>query len=117
MFGFEVDDVVFELTRRNLSIVDLGIDVVHQGYEPGLKGVKIPEEELVISFVSPPWGNALDARSGLDWDSRHLRLWRSWISPTAVFHPHKLLFAIQAYEIDVTPALLAALTAQFRGRR
>ncbi len=111
--GFEVDDVVFELTRRNLSIVSLGIDVVRQGYEPGLKGVKIPEEELVILFVSPPWGNALDERSGLDFGLTTPPVVEIVDLASAVFHPHKLLFAIQAYEI-VTPASLAALTARFQ---
>ena len=29
--GFELDDVVFELTRKNLSLVSLEIDVIHEG--------------------------------------------------------------------------------------
>src|SRR5689334_3151486 len=33
--GFELDDVVFELTRENLGIMDFGIEVGHEGYERG----------------------------------------------------------------------------------
>ena len=32
--GFELDDVVFALTRENLSITGLAIDVLRGGYEP-----------------------------------------------------------------------------------
>ena len=63
--GFELDPIVFELTRKNLSLVSLGIDVIHEGYQPGLQGLTIPDDELVVLFISPPWGRALDEESGL----------------------------------------------------
>lgn len=110
--GFELDDVVFELTRRNLSIVSLRIDVIHQGYEPGLKGLNILEDELVILFISPPWGNALDETSGLDFRRTTPPVAEIIDLAISVFHRHRLLFAIQAYE-SVTPASLDALIARF----
>src|ERR1700750_714181 len=58
--GFELDDVVFELTRTNLSLVSLEIDVIHDGYEPGLNALRIPADHLIVLFVSPPWGRAVD---------------------------------------------------------
>ena len=64
--GFELDAVVFELTRNNLSLVSLGIDVMHQDYESGLKALMIPDDQLVVLFVSPPWGRALDEEFGLN---------------------------------------------------
>jgi hypothetical protein len=111
--GFELDDVVFELTRTNLSLVSLEIDVIHDGYESGLNALRIPDDHLVVLFVSPPWGRALDEESGLDL--------RRTTPPVAeivdrainVFPRHKLLFAIQAYE-TVTPDSLAELTARFQ---
>jgi hypothetical protein len=110
--GFELDDVVFALTRENLSITGLGIDVVHQGYEPGLQALSVSDDALVIVFVSPPWGAALDEQAGLDL--------RRTTPPVAdivalamdVFDHNKLLFAIQAYEF-VEPDSMAELTRRF----
>jgi hypothetical protein len=111
--GFELDEVVFELTRKNLSLVSLGIDVIHQGFESGLKALRIPDDHLVVLFVSPPWGRALDEESGLDFRKTLPPVAEIVDLATVVFRRHKLLFAIQAYE-SVTPDSLAELTARFR---
>lgn len=50
--GFEQDDVVFELTRRNLSIMGLGIYVLHNSYERGRKRLTVRDDELAILFIS-----------------------------------------------------------------
>ena len=42
--GFEIDDVVFALTRENLSLMGLGIEVLHEGYEPGLRGLSVSDD-------------------------------------------------------------------------
>ena len=110
--GFELDDVVFALTRENLSIMGLGIEVLHEGYEAGLRGLSVSDDALVIVFVSPPWGVALDEVVGLDL--------RSTTPPVAdivalamdVFARNKMLFAIQAYEL-VEPDSMAELTRRF----
>lgn len=110
--GFELDDVVFALTRENLSIMGLGIEVLHEGYEPGLHGLSVSDDALVIVFVSPPWGAALDEAVGLDL--------RRTTPPVAdivalamdVFRRNKLLVAIQAYEL-VEPDSMAELTRRF----
>jgi predicted RNA methylase len=110
--GFELDDVVFELTRKNLSLVSLEIDVIHEGYETGLKALTVPEDHLVIVFVSPPWGRALDEESGLDFSRTMPPVGEIVDLATAAFRRHMLLFAVQAYE-SVTPESLAQLTARF----
>jgi hypothetical protein len=63
--GFELDDAVFATSRRNLSILGIDITLLHQPYETALTGVPAREDDLVILYVAPPWGDALDA-SGLD---------------------------------------------------
>ena len=110
--GFELDDVVFALTRENLSITGLAIDVLRGGYEPGLRALSVSDDALVIVFVSPPWGVALDEDTGLD-----LRRTTPPVSEIVdlamgVFDQNKLLFAIQAYEL-VEPHSLAELTRRF----
>jgi len=109
--GFELDDLVFELTRKNLSLVSLGIDVIHEGFESGLTALRIPDDHLIILFVSPPWGQALDEESGLDFRRTMPPAAEIVDLATGLFRRHKLLFAIQAYE-TVTPDSLAELTAR-----
>jgi hypothetical protein len=111
--GFELDDVVFELTRKNLSLVSLGIDVIHEGFVSGLTALRLPDGHLVVLFVSPPWGRALDDESGLDFRRTTPPVAEIVDFASDVFRRHKLLFAIQAYE-SVTPDSLADLTERFR---
>lgn len=110
--GFELDHTVCELARKNLSIVSLGIDLIHASYDVGLRELSVADDDLLIVFVAPPWGEALNEASGLD-----LRYTTPPVSEvidltTAVFHSHKLLFATQVYE-SVDPDSLAEVTARF----
>ena len=110
--GFELDDVVFALTRENLSIMGLGIEVLHDGYEPGLRGLKVSDDALVIVFISPPWGVALDETVGLDLRRTTPPVAEIVDVAMAAFDHNKLLFAIQAYEF-VEAESLAELTHRF----
>lgn len=110
--GFEQDDVVFALTRKNLSIMGLGINVVHEGYERGLQQLVLGDSDLVIVFISPPWGDALDPEVGLDFRRTAPPVSAIIDLVTAVFPSRKLLFGIQAYE-TVNSDSLAELTARF----
>jgi len=108
--GFELDDSVFELTRTNLSVMGLDIDLRHDGYELGLRALGEPAEDLVIVFVAPPWGHALSERSGLD-----LRRTQPPVSEVidvtiGVLGDRRLLFAVQVHE-TVEPGSVAELTA------
>jgi hypothetical protein len=110
--GFEQDDVVFRLTRRNLSIIGLGIKLLHDSYERGLKRLTVRDEELVILFISPPWGEALDPAAGLDLRRTTPPVAEVIDLATELFHPRKLLFGIQAYE-TINSDSFTELTARF----
>ncbi len=110
--GFEQDDLVFELTHRNLSIMGLGIDVLHDSYQRGLAKLSVSDDELVILFISPPWGEALDLEAGLDFGRTTPPVAEIVDLATAVFDSQKLLFGIQAYE-TVNPDSLAEVMARF----
>jgi hypothetical protein len=49
-----MDGAVFELARRNIAIMSLGIDLRHDGYEHGLQALGEPAEDLLVVFVAPP---------------------------------------------------------------
>lgn len=110
--GFELDDVVFALTRENLSIMGLGIEVLHTGYERGLRELKVSDEALVIVFISPPWGSALDEKHGLDLRRTTPPIADIVALAMDAFVHNRLMCAIQAYEL-VDGDSLAELTRRF----
>lgn len=110
--GFELDDGVYRLTRENLAIVNLKIELIHGDYETGLAALDIRTDPLLVVFVAPPWGDALSEPRGLD-----LRATRPPVAEivdvvTRVFPDRRLLFATQVYE-KLERASLSDLTERF----
>jgi hypothetical protein len=64
--GFERDATVFALTRANLDLVGADVELIHDGYDAGLRALPEPDAGLVVAFVAPPWGAALSQETGLD---------------------------------------------------
>jgi len=110
--GFELDDVVFELASTNLRLAGLGLDLRNDSYQHGLSALGPPGEDLLIVFVSPPWGDALSEGSGLDLRRTQPPAAEVVDVTTASLGHGKLLFAIHVYE-TVEPGSLAELTARF----
>ena len=103
---------MFSLSRENLSITGLGLDLIHDSYDHGLAALGEPGEDLLIVFVAPPWGHALSEGSGLDLRRTEPPVAEVVDVTTTLLGRHKLLFAVQVYE-TVEPASLAGLTARF----
>jgi hypothetical protein len=106
--GFERDDAVFAASRKNLAILDLEVELLHENHEAGLASVRVAEEQLLIVFVAPPWGDALSARSGLD-----LRRTSPPISTiidliARTFAGRRVLLATQVHETVVAGSLADA---------
>src|SRR5215469_16578657 len=107
-----VDAGVFGITRQNIAALGLPIKIVNTDYHSGFSGVMVPPGRLLITFIAPPWGNALDRTSGLD-----LRRTMPPISEIVEFLLHRfsqsyVLCAIQVYEI-VLPVSMIELRARF----
>src|SRR5258706_8569655 len=96
--GFELDPKVFELTRQNLALLALPIHVRNIDYESGLGGVHATAEQLVVAFVTPPWGAALGEISGLDLRRTQPPIARIVDFLAKGFHRSRLVCAIQIYE-------------------
>lgn len=110
--GFESDALVFQLTHQNMTALASPIEVLNADYQAGLAGLSIARDDLVIAFIAPPWGNALDKAAGLD-----LRRTTPPISAIVDvlfrrFRENYLLCAVQVHE-TVLPASMADLEARF----
>jgi hypothetical protein len=110
--GFELDPVVFQLTKRNLATLGLPLQIINSDYQSGLAGASVLADELLITFIAPPWGDALSGQSGLD-----LRRTTPPVSEVvdflaSTFRQNRLLCVIQVYE-RVDPISLAELKPRF----
>ena len=104
--GFELDAQVHALTRRNLEVLERPITLYQGDYRALLGTLPVPADRALVLFVAPPWGTALDERTGLDL-SRTTPPVTEVISDLSHRYPtHRLLFAVQVYE-KVEPASLA----------
>jgi hypothetical protein len=110
--GFEQDPGVFALTRRNLDAVTLPLQMMNTGYARGLASLDAPQRDLIVAFIAPPWGEALNLASGLD-------LRRTSPPVTAIvdlltrrYPRNPLLCAIQIHE-SLDPASAAGLSTRF----
>ena len=110
--GFELDTTVFQLTRQNLAALSSPIEIANIDYVAGLDGVTVSSDRMIIVFVAPPWGDALDQTSGLD-----LRRTSPPIADIVDllidrFPQNRLLLAVQVYE-TVDAVSLAELEPRF----
>ena len=103
---------VFEASRKNLASVGAQVELLHEDYEAGLRELRVPDDELLIAFLAPPWGDALSPESGLD-----LRRTSPPVGYVAdvlatTFRRHRILMAIQIYEAT-DPDAIADVTSRF----
>ena len=110
--GFESDAAVYRLTRANIECLALPIDIRNTDYRSGLSGLAVAPDELLIAFIAPPWGDALDRSSGLDLRRTTPPIPEIVDFSISRFSRNRLLCAIQIYEIAL-PASVAEVEARF----
>jgi hypothetical protein len=103
--GFEVNDRVFESSRRNLAIVGVDVQLHHEGHEAGLATLSVPEDQLLIAFLAPPWGEALSNVSGLDLRRTEPPVAAIVDLLASTFPSNKVLLAVQVFERVVADSL------------
>ena len=110
--GFELDSAVFQLTRKNLSLLALPIEVLNLDYVAGFSKVRAVPDGLLVVFIAPPWGHGLDLVRGLDLRRTEPPVTRIVDYLRHEFAQCRLLCAIQTYE-TIEPQSLAELQARF----
>ena len=110
--GFESDTRVFRITQENIAALALPIDVRNADSLSELAGVSVARDELVIAFIAPPWGDALDKTSGLDLRRTTPPIATIVDALSERFSQNSLLCAIQIYE-TVLPASMTEIRDRF----
>jgi hypothetical protein len=108
--GFELDDAVFALSSRNLSIVGAPVEFIHQDYVVGLKNLALLPGQLLVVFVAPPWGDALSESTGLNLCRTAPPVPEIIDRIGQAFPTNKILYAAQVYE-SLEPQSLAEVKA------
>jgi hypothetical protein len=96
--GFERDPAVFALTEKNLAALDLPIDILNVDYVSALSRVTPTPDQLVVAFIAPPWGDALDPASGLDLRCTYPPIPEITEQLSRHFAKSPILFVIQVHE-------------------
>lgn len=64
--GFESDDEIFRLTSRNLAAIGAPIALLHGDCRSLIGERRFPARQPIVAPLAPPWGDALNPKSGLD---------------------------------------------------
>jgi hypothetical protein len=64
--GFEVENTIFDMTRRNIASLETRIELINGDYRSLLGTHRFPADHFVVAFLAPPWGDALSPATGLD---------------------------------------------------
>jgi hypothetical protein len=110
--GLEQDPLVFQLTSRNLAILNLSIEISNRDYKTGLSALTMAQDQLLIAFIAPPWGDALNKSTGLDLRRTTPPITEIVDVLVGIARRNPLLCAIQVYE-TIDPVSLAELAPHF----
>jgi hypothetical protein len=110
--GFELDEGVFALTSRNLSLLNQRIELIHGDYRTLLGQRRFPGNHYLVVCLGPPWGNALTVENGLDLARTYPPIAEIVDEFETVYPENPILYVIEAHE-RLVPASLAALQGKF----
>jgi hypothetical protein len=109
--GFEIDETIFAMTKRNLPLLDRRIVLVKGDYRLLLGAHRFPADHPIVAFLAPPWGDALSA-AGLD-----LRRTKPPVADIVdeferIYGNQPILYAVQVHQ-TIEPGSLAELRQRF----
>jgi len=112
--GFELDPAVFRMTTRNLAALGLPIRIVHTDFRAGFGAAQVAPGSPLVLFVAPPWGEALDAKTGLDLRRTDPPIVDVIDAAIASFPSNPMMVAIQVHE-TLDPRSATELGSRLQG--
>lgn len=110
--GFEVEPAVFDLTTRNIAHLNGPIELVHGSYKDLVRSRTHPADHLIVVFVAPPWGDALQPDTGLHLDRTKPPILEIIHDFEQVYGAQPVLYVIEVHEVN-EPKALKAVEAAF----
>src|SRR5262249_32740394 len=86
------------VTQQNLAMLRWPVYFKNVDYKAGLETISSTRDQLVVVFIAPPWGNALDIASGLDLGRTKPPIAEIVDFLTHRFQQTSLLCAVQVFE-------------------
>jgi hypothetical protein len=110
--GFELDKTIYEMTQRNLALLDRRIELINGDYRLLLGAHRFPADRHIVAFLAPPWGDALSEARGLD-----LRRTKPPVADIVddferVYGSQPVLYVTQVHQ-TIEPGSLAELRRRF----
>jgi hypothetical protein len=103
--GFELDANVFRLTRQNITALGLPIEILNTDFRSGIADLSLTAGDLLIAFIAPPWGDALNQTCGLDLRRTNPPVIEIVKLLFELVTPNPILCSIQVYEALDTSSL------------
>jgi 16S rRNA G966 N2-methylase RsmD len=103
--AFEIDKSVFEATKKNLSSLDIDIELVNGDYSTLLRNYRFPVDCFIVVFVAPPWGDALNGTAGLDLRRTNPPVTEIVDYVDGVYNENPILWVTQVHQTVVATSL------------
>lgn len=105
--GFELDDNVYELTRKNFEQIGFQALLERGSYKDLLRPEVLPRDNPCAVLVSPPWGAAFSFTGGLDLRRTEPPVIEILSFVRERLPHHELIFVIQTHECTVAESVTA----------
>jgi len=110
--GFELDPAVFKLTHQNIAQLNVPIELVHGSYKDLVSSRRHPANQLIVVFLGPPWGDALQPDTGLHLDRTKPPILEIVHDFERVYGAQPVLYVTEVHEVN-EPKALKAVEAAF----
>ena len=109
--GFEVEPVVFDLTKRNIAQINAPIELVQGSYKDLVAVRKHPADHRLVVFLAPPWGDALQPITGLHLDRTKPPILEIVRDFEQVYGSQPVLYVTEVYEVNESTSFKAVEAA------
>jgi hypothetical protein len=110
--ALELDQTIFEITRHNIESLQTPIELLQGDYQALLPTFRFPAGYRLIVFVAPPWGDALNAVTGLDLRRTQPPILQVIEFIDSVYGDNPVLYVTQVRQ-PLEPESLAELAGRF----
>jgi hypothetical protein len=110
--GFEFDAAIFKMSARNVDSLGAHIRLFNGDYRQLLGMHRLPAGHRIITFLAPPWADALSSETGLDLGRTKPPIAEIVADIDREYPDTPILYVVEVHE-RLAPEPLAALRSGF----